>query len=144
MTRRTFWITDVAVGSNRSTHVRAVVSAIRVTWNPVPVKGSRVTQSAQWHRRTRHDLIAARNDRSLQHPKQLVGMPVWMAACARIGSRRRGAGIVEPSASKFDVFVSGVLKCYQARHFGIRQIGDIHNGNRIGHRVVDPSGCRFA
>ena len=71
-------------------------------------------------------------------------MPVWMAACTRIGSRRRGAGIVEPSASKFDVFVGGVLQCYQARDFEIRQISDVHNGNGIGHRVENPSGCRFA
>ena len=82
MPRGAFRLIDLTVGRNTLSYMSAVDATIRVAGDAVPVKRSSVSQAANRHRRTRHDLVAARNDRSFQHPQQLVGMSVRMTACA--------------------------------------------------------------
>ena len=59
--------------------VRTVIPTVRIAEDSVPMERRGVAQTTHRHRGTGHDLIAAGDDRSLQHPQQLVGVVVRVA-----------------------------------------------------------------
>ena len=72
----------VAVWLNRLADAGAVGASVGIARDSVPVERRRVSQAAHRHGGTWHDLVAPRNNRSLQYPEQLIGMPVRVTAGA--------------------------------------------------------------
>ena len=72
------WVIGIRVRRNAAVNVSAVVAAIGIARNSIPVIRLCVAQSTDRHCRTGHDLITASDDRRLQHPKQLIGMSIGM------------------------------------------------------------------
>ena len=81
-------VVRIGVWLHRLAETGAVDTSIRITRNSVPVEGRRIAQASHRHGGTRHNLVASRNDRSLQDPKQLIGMSVRVTTGA---GKRLGA-----------------------------------------------------
>ena len=68
-------------------NVCAVIAAVGVSRNPIPMVGLSVSQSTNRHGRSRHDLITKSDDRCFEDPKQLIRMAIGMTTCAGKGTR---------------------------------------------------------
>ena len=118
--------------------IGAVVAAIRISGDSIPVIGFSVSEASNGHGRTGHDLIAAGDNRRLDDPKQLIGVTIRMTARTGKRASRGGIGVIEPSASKLNLPVGGVFQRNESGDRWAGRIGYVDYGNGIGYCIVDP------
>ena len=117
----------------------AIVSAIRITGNTVPVKGRCITESAKRHGRPRLDLASSRDDRSFKNPEKLVGVPVGMATGTRESFGAGGTRIIEGNTATFEWRGGGVVEFNGRCNDWVFRVRKIDLGNGILNGIEDPS-----
>ena len=138
MPRRAFGHIGAAVWFHALENVGAVVAAVGIAGDAVPMEGRGVAQAAHGHGGARHDLRAARDNRRFQNPKQLVGVSIGMTTGAgKSRSGGRGSG-VKRNAPAFEGGVRGVVQCDGRLHLELRGIGYIDQRNGVGHGIEHP------
>ena len=105
----------------------AVVAAVGIAGNAVPVEGRGVAEAANGHGRAGLDLVATADDGRFENPEELVGVSVGMAAGAGEGCGRGGLRGVEGNASSFELGRCGIVErngCFENRLGGIGNIDE--------------------
>ncbi len=103
MTGGAFGIRGVRIGRGVATDLGAVVSAVGVAGNAVPVKGSGVAKAAEGHGGAGHDLVASAYDGSFENPEELIGVTIRVTAGAGKSFGGGGTGSVEGDTSPFEM-----------------------------------------
>ena len=124
--------------------IRAVVTTIRITRYPIPVKGSCITQAPNRHCGSRHDLVAPGHHRCFQHPEKLISVSIWMTTRACKRPRRRGCCRVESDSASLHCGMSRILQLNGLNQLWMRTIGNVHARHSIGNCIERPSHPRLA
>ena len=120
--------------------VGAVVASVWVAGNSVPMIRLGVAQSANGHRRTRHDLIATGYNGSFQNPQQLIGVTIGMTTRTGECSGGRSCCRFERHTASLHRRVSRVVQHDSGRDTRCYAIREIHQTDGIRHRVQHPCG----
>ena len=153
-----FRLAEIAIGIHRLRHRGGVVAPEGVSGNAVPVVRLRVAQPAHRHGQPRRHLRAAGFQltrafavaaagtavRGLEHPDELIGVAVRVAAFARERAGGGGVGVVEGDAALFHHPVGGVDQGDRAQNGRIVDGSQIHQGHRVVHGVQHPRLLRGA
>lgn len=133
-----FRVGPVDIWRTVTSDVGAVISAIWITGNAIPVKGGGVEESANRHGGTGLDLVSAGDDGGFEDPEELIGVAIGVATCAGKGSGGGGACGVEDSAAALEGGRGGVVERNGGFQDGPRGVGEIHERNGIGNGIEDP------
>lgn len=102
----------VGIGIRRGVTVDfgAVVTAVGIAGNAIPVEGCGVAEAPDGHGGARLDLVAAADDGSFENPEKLVGVAVGVATGTGEGCRGRREGGVEGDAAAFENRRGGIVE----------------------------------
>ena len=102
------------------------------------MKGRGVAQAAHGHGGAWHDLFAARDNRGVEHPKQLIGVAVRMATGTGESGSGGGLGGVESNAATLEIRMRGIMQRDGRLGLGRGAVSDIDDGHCVSHSVENP------
>ena len=110
MTGGAFRVAGIGIRRGVTVDFRAVVTAVGIAGNAIPVEWGGVAEAANGHGRARRDLVAAADDGSFENPEKLVGVAVGVTTGAGEGCRGRREGGVEGDAATFENRRGGIVE----------------------------------
>ena len=110
MTGGAFRVAGIGIRRGVTVDFGAVVAAVGVAGNAIPVEWGGVAEAANGHGGARLDLVAAADDGSFENPEKLVGVPVGVATGTGEGCRGRREGGVEGDAAAFENRRGGIVE----------------------------------
>ena len=139
-----FGVAQAAVGFDSLADVGTVVAPVGVPGDAIPMIRLGVAQSADRHRRAWHDLVATGDDRGVQHPQQLIGVSVGMAAGTRVRSRGGRGRSIERDPSALDLGVGRIFQANCLDDFQRGRVVHVDQRHGVGDGIEHPGHGRLA